>query len=167
MKELSPPFRLYDFLAYLFPGAATLHAVWVIVEYKGGYIVRSLSTYNSVRDIALAIVAAYALGLMWSVVTREGLRRLLWLFSNPRIQYFDDLEQSPLERSLTEKLQTRARELFGEPFLKAVQAHRLCRAYVAQYCPASWERRQSIMPVRSMCANFIGPTLLYAVSFAV
>jgi len=169
MKELNPPFRLYDFLAYLFPGAATLHAAYIIMKSKGPQIVQSLSTHSSVIDVTLAIVAAYALGLVWSVVSREGLRRLIWLFENPRIQYFkgDSPKQSSLGSSLTKKLQAQARKQFDEPSLEAEQAHRLCRAYVVQHCPTLWERRQSIVAVRAMCANFIGPALLYTVVFAV
>ena len=68
---------------------------------------------------------------------------------------------------MVKELRKQVQELFGESALEPEQAHRLCRAYVAQYCPISWEKRESIMAVRSMCANLVGPAILYSVGFAI
>ena len=168
MKELKSPFRLYDFLAYLFPGAATLHAIYMILKDKDKAtgVLELLSTDSSPVNAILMIIAAYVLGLIWSVISREGLRRLMWLKWNPRIQYFTDSgdKRNPLGE-MSKELQEQVQELFGEPALEPRQAHRLCRVYVAQYCPISWEKREAIVAVRSMCANFVGPALLYSMTF--
>lgn len=167
MKEPELPFRLYDFLAYLFPGAATLHAIYLMMSNDNLKIIHYLSTGYETVDFIVWLIGAYIVGLIWSVVSRDLLRRVIWQFDNPRLDYYDGKTsaRSPFGDELTKDLKDKTSKRFGYSDLKAEQAHRLCRAYVAQNCPSSWDRRKEILSVRSMCANSIGPALLYSVAF--
>jgi len=159
------PFRLYDFLAYLFPGMATMHALFLIQGQPLDGFTKTVRTDNAVIDVIIALVAAYLIGLFWSVISRDVLRRLVWKCSNPRIEYFEEAlaAKSPLGVALNAKLREKVREMFGE--VRAEEAHRLCRVFVCNQMPKSWARRESVVGVRSMCANCVGPLLLYAAAF--
>jgi hypothetical protein len=167
MKEPDPPFRLYDFLAYLFPGAATLHAIYLLMNGEKLKIIGYLSTGYETVDFIYWLIAAYVIGLAWSVMSRDLVRTLIWKYDNPRFDYYEGQKvvDSPFGEDLSKALKDKIMKQFGDNDLKAEQAHRLCRAYVAQNCPSSWDRRKEILAVRSMCANFIGPAILYAVAF--
>jgi hypothetical protein len=166
-EEITPPFRLYDFLAYLFPGAATFHALYCLESVKPTSLAQGLSTKDPVLDVLLLLVGAYIVGLAWSVISREVLRPLIWIRWHPRIQYFENsAENSPLGHSLARQLQILTRQVFNDSSLSGPQAHRLCRAYVAQHCPKAWANREAIVAVRSMCANLICPIIVYALAFA-
>ncbi|MBA7619991.1 hypothetical protein ES703_27333 [subsurface metagenome] len=167
-EETKVPFRLYDFLAYLFPGAASMHAVYVMCNQRISQVANTMSTGNIVIDIILGFIAAYLIGLLWSVLSREGLRRLVWKFYNPRIDYFFESRaaKSPLGVILNKRLREKVQKVFGNDIVDAQQAHRLCRVFVSNNSPASWERRESIIGVRAMCANCVGPVLIYGIAFA-
>lgn len=167
-EETSVPFRLYDFLAYLFPGAATMHAVYIMRRQDINQLADTISTGSIVIDIVLAFIAAYLIGLLWSVVSREGRRRIVWRFCNPRIDYFSapQTSRSPLGVSLNKRLREEVKTVFGDDVIDAQQAHRLCRVFISNNLPTSWERRQSIVGVRAMCANCVGPVLIYGIAFA-
>lgn len=167
-KETTVPFRLFDFLAYLFPGAATMHAVYVMRSQDVSQLANTMSTGSIVIDMMLGFVAAYLIGLVWSVVSREGLRKLVWKFCNPRIDYFSEshVSKSPLGIALNRRLREKVQEVFGGDVVDGQQAHRLCRVFVSNNFPASWERREAIIGVRAMCANCVGPVLIYGIAFA-
>ena len=76
------PFRLYDFLAYLFPGAATMHAVYLMRNDDITQVADKTLTGNSVVDMMLGLIAAYFIGLMLSVLTRHGTRSLVFRSCN-------------------------------------------------------------------------------------
>ncbi|MSR57921.1 MAG: hypothetical protein EXS05_09625 [Planctomycetaceae bacterium] len=162
------PFRLYDFLAYLFPGAATMHAIYIMRRDDVSQLAQSMLTGQVLVDIMLGFIAAYLIGLIWSVITWLGVRMLVWRFCNPRIDYYSESEaaKSPLGVVLNKRLRGKVQEIFGPDIVDARQAHRLCRVFVTNHCAGSWERRASIVGVRAMCANCIGPVLLYGVAFA-
>ena len=168
-KDATVPFRLFDFLAYLFPGAATMHAVYVMRNQDVSQFANTMSTGSIVIDMMLGFIAAYLIGLIWSVVSREGLRTLVWKFCNPRFDYFSKSHttKSPLSIALSKRLKEKVHRLFGDDVDDAQQAHRLCRVFVSNNFPASWERRESIVGVRAMCANCVGPVLIYGIAFAI
>ncbi len=164
------PFRLYDFLAYLFPGAATMHALYVMRSQDVAELARRMSTGSLLVNITVGFIAAYLIGLVWSVVSREGLRKLVWRYCcNPRIDYFSDTPaaRKTLGVALNKRLREKVHEVFGMEAVDAHQAHRLCRVYVSMHSPAASERRESIVGVRAMSANCVGPVLLYGIAFAI
>lgn len=166
-KDTTVPFRLFDFLAYLFPGAATMHAVYVMRSQDVSQLANTMSTGSVVIDLMLGFVAAYLIGLVWSVASREGLRTLVWKFCNPRIDYFSEshASKSPLGIKLNGQLREKVKRVFGDDVVDGQQAHRLCRVFVSNNASASWERREAIIGVRAMCANCVGPVLIYGIAF--
>ena len=167
MKQPETPFRLFDFLAYLFPGMVTIHLFYILMKGKPTTIIRGITTGNSVIDVSIFLAGSYIIGLSWSVFTRFVVRPLTWKISNPRIDFFEGTDpNSPLGETMTTKLQELAKAKFGDKSLNADIGHRLCREYISINRPETWNRREEIKAVRSMCANSIGPAILYAFVFA-
>ena len=160
------PFRLYDFLAYLFAGALTIHALYLMDSSHITAVASKIRTGTVVTDLAMIFIAAYVVGIAWSVVTRQGVRRLVWRYSNPRVDYLDKTipAKSPISADLLDQLKILSETTFRTK-LRAEETYRLCREFVANNATASWERREAIVGVRSMCANCVGPTFLYVVAF--
>ena len=164
MKEVAPPFRLYDFLAYMFPGLATLHALSIYSEGTRVALSGFLTT-NAVFNYAMLVVASYTIGLFWSVVSRDIIRRLYWLVYNPRVDFLlpRKYRRTPLNTRMREMIHTEFEKLLPSAELSPQNAYVVCRSYVAQNCPFSWTRREIVTSMRAMATNFIGPVVLYAV----
>lgn len=146
-----------------------MHAFYVMRSNDVAHVSAKTSTGSLLVDLILGVIAAYLIGITWSVVSREGLRKLVWKFCNPRIDYFLEAKaaDSPLGVVLCRRLRAKVHEVLGLEAVDARQAHRLCRAYISIHSPSSWERRESIVGVRAMSANCVGPVLLYSIAFAV
>jgi len=162
MNDLKPPFGLYDFLAHLFPGLLSLHAIVLIAGRGRHALISALSTGNAAFDAGLIVVVAYVCGLTAGVLARQFLRPLLWRWRHPRVEYFrgNGSASEPFGSGLTAKLQELACTRFDDPTLQAEQAYRLCRTYVAENCPASWQRRQLMVAMRAMASHMVIPLTL-------
>lgn len=163
MKDDVLQFRLYDFLAYIFPGVATLHVLYLFSKDTISQSTELLSDSAVVNGI-LMVAISYAIGLFWSAISRDIIRPLLWKIANPRIDLlFTKKERqtllSPAVRD-TAKAELQAMLDTECPSEKDVSA--ICRSYVALHCPAAWARRENVSCVRAMAANLIGPIGLYA-----
>lgn len=164
MSDLAPPFRLYDFLSYLFPGLATLH-VWYL--YVGESVAAGMVTKSTPVNYAVLLVASYVIGLFWSAVSRDIIKPLCRLAYDPRV----DLYAPRRFRSTWLNVETRkaieaevddiVSSIGGKPRIVAA----FCRSYVAQNCAPAWARRENVSSVRAMATNFIGPVTLYGAYF--
>ena len=165
MTETVPPFRLYDFLAYLFPGAAALSALSMIFT-ELHMAATEAASKEPLSDAVLFLSVSYALGLVLSVLSRF-IRLLTQIFVNPREEYYSGLTQKGriLSKELTDALQKRVHETFKCNLIDPNYAAELCRVYVAENCPVAWNQRENITAVQAMSANFIWPALLYAMDF--
>ena len=166
MKEVTPPFRLYDFLAYLFPGMATLHVLYLHGASTQAMLTGFL-TSSTVFNYAMLILTSYVIGLFWSVVSRDVIRRLCWLIYNPRIDHLNPrkFRRTPLGPCIIAGIKSHLAELYPTEAPSPRDAYVLCRCYVSHNCPSSWARRTIVTSIRAMAANFIGPTVMYATFF--
>ena len=163
MKELTPPFRLYDFLAYMFPGLATLHALYISSVGTRNALTGFL-TPNAAFNYAMLIVASYIVGLFWSAISRDVIRRVCWFVYNPRVDFLfpRKYRRTPLSARIRMKIQTELEGLLPSVKLSQRNAYVVCRSYIAQNCPSSWARREIVSSMRAMATNFVGPMVLYA-----
>jgi len=216
MKTPDAPFGLFDFLAYLFPGIATLHCFFLWANSEDGCGLPALATGSTAANAGVALVAAYALGFAWSVFSRQAIQRLTYrLWANPREDYLAEDGPSPTRRfregvhafvhrvrsgpprgpdgddSAAGEEPTTDRRSLGAGFRRALltqiaelfypnhsqqtcgrrlppghAAHRLCRVYVAQHCPAAWDKLLGTVARRSMCSNCAGPAFVYGAVLA-
>ena len=115
MSELKPSFRLYDFLAYLFPGIATFLALKIIFPVNFHELKLQLTTSNTIIEAACVIILAYVIGLFWSVFYRELIRPLIWIKSNPRIYFYNpkDPQKTPIGNDMLLKLRVEAEKFFN------------------------------------------------------
>ena len=166
MKETQAPFRLYDFLAYLFPGIATLHALYLAGGEAHSELVSFLTKYAAL-NYAMFVVASYAIGLFWSVVSRDVIRRTCWLIYNPRIDFLTPRKHrhSPLDSGIRAQIQRELHRMFPSVKFPAQNAYAVCRSYVSNCSSSSWNRREFVSSVRAMATNLIGPIVIYMTFF--
>src|SRR3990167_4524654 len=139
MNDMAPPFRLYDFVAYIFPGVASVH-----VMYASNPDLRAASagilTADTAFNYTVLIVVCYAVGLFWSATSRDLLRRLCWIFYNPRIELLAPRKgrRSALNPRLRAMVRVEVGKLLQSADVDVLSMPGVCRSYVAQNCPAAW-----------------------------
>ncbi len=164
MSELRNAFRFYDFLAYLFPGIATLHAISLCYGGKSGEQTwAQLSTTDPYLNLVLFIILAYSIGHVWSYIGRIVIRTMLLAkWRHPREDILDP-NKSSLGPIVTIKVLKKVASTFHMVNSKenAVPIYRLARTYALQNCPDSSGRQEVFQTLRVMCLNMSGPSLMY------